>query len=310
MSSYKRILVGLDLSPAGEALTPGSSLALEQAIGLARAGQASLQLVHSTRLDDYKSSLRGSKGIVHEGLPDAGRRALDEGMMNAQDAGVDASLVLTSGRPWIDIIQMVQRDGIDLVVVGKRNEPSTDGRKLGSMSIKLLRKCPCPVYVVRGEKADIPHLVLAATDLTPVGDAAVGAAQQMAAEFDCPLHVVNAWVIPMSLQMKSSRMSKADYVAEVGEIQSQVESHIKHALPDAAGPQPELHAIHGAPAQTLRDAVERLQPSLLVMGTVSRSGIAGLLIGSTAERMLDQVDCSILTLKPEGFVSPVKAIAH
>jgi hypothetical protein len=41
------------------------------------------------------------------------------------------------------------------------------------------------------------------------------------------------------------------------------------------------------------------------MGTIGRSGVPGLLIGNTAERMLSAVDCSILALKPEGFVSPV-----
>ncbi|MGB5844849.1 MAG: universal stress protein, partial [Anaerolineales bacterium] len=45
---------------------------------------------------------------------------------------------------------------------------------------------------------------------------------------------------------------------------------------------------------------------IIVMGTVSRTGIAGLLIGNTAEKVLRQVDCSVLTVKPEGFITPVK----
>jgi nucleotide-binding universal stress UspA family protein len=44
---------------------------------------------------------------------------------------------------------------------------------------------------------------------------------------------------------------------------------------------------------------------LLVMGTVCRTGIAGFLIGNTAEEVLNQVDCSVLTVKPEGFETPV-----
>ncbi len=42
------------------------------------------------------------------------------------------------------------------------------------------------------------------------------------------------------------------------------------------------------------------------MGTVSRTGVAGLLIGNTAERILRQVDCSVLTVKPDGFITPVR----
>jgi len=45
--------------------------------------------------------------------------------------------------------------------------------------------------------------------------------------------------------------------------------------------------------------------NLIVMGTVSRAGIAGLLIRNTAEKVLQQVDCSNLTVKPEGFVITV-----
>ena len=44
---------------------------------------------------------------------------------------------------------------------------------------------------------------------------------------------------------------------------------------------------------------------LLVMGTVCRTGLSGFLIGNTAEEVLGAVDCSVLTVKPEGFVSPV-----
>jgi nucleotide-binding universal stress UspA family protein len=50
---------------------------------------------------------------------------------------------------------------------------------------------------------------------------------------------------------------------------------------------------------------ERVRIDLIVMETVSRAGIAGLLIGNTAEKILHQVDCSVLTVKPDGFVSPV-----
>ncbi len=45
---------------------------------------------------------------------------------------------------------------------------------------------------------------------------------------------------------------------------------------------------------------------LVVMGTVARGGLAGLLIGNAAERMLRKLPCSVLAVKPDGFVSPVR----
>ena len=44
---------------------------------------------------------------------------------------------------------------------------------------------------------------------------------------------------------------------------------------------------------------------LIVMGTIVRTGVAGALMGNTAEHVLDQVECSVLTIKPDGFISPV-----
>ena len=44
---------------------------------------------------------------------------------------------------------------------------------------------------------------------------------------------------------------------------------------------------------------------LITMGTVGRSGISGLFLGNTAEKVLGHCDCSILALKPPGFKSPI-----
>ncbi len=67
-----------------------------------------------------------------------------------------------------------------------------------------------------------------------------------------------------------------------------------------------VHLVKG-PARALIPAVAgREQIDLLVMGTVCRTGVPGFLIGNTAESVLQQVDCSVLAVKPEGFVTPVK----
>lgn len=44
---------------------------------------------------------------------------------------------------------------------------------------------------------------------------------------------------------------------------------------------------------------------MLAIGTLCRSGLPGVIIGNTAESVHDSVDCSMLTIKPGNFVSPV-----
>ncbi|MCZ6726425.1 MAG: universal stress protein [Acidobacteria bacterium] len=63
--------------------------------------------------------------------------------------------------------------------------------------------------------------------------------------------------------------------------------------------------LEGAAAVDVIAAL-REEVDVLVMGTVWRSGLAGLLIGDTAEDALARVDCSVLAVKPEGFITPVR----
>jgi universal stress protein E len=68
----------------------------------------------------------------------------------------------------------------------------------------------------------------------------------------------------------------------------------------------EVYLLKGEAGAMITKLAQAKVVDLIVMGTVSRAGIAGLLIGNTAEKVLQQVECSILTIKPEGFITPVK----
>ena len=70
-------------------------------------------------------------------------------------------------------------------------------------------------------------------------------------------------------------------------------------------PKHRIHLGKGEAALVIPKLAHQKQVDLIVMGTVCRTGIAGFFIGNTAEKILQDVDCSVLTVKPEGFVSPV-----
>jgi universal stress protein E len=74
----------------------------------------------------------------------------------------------------------------------------------------------------------------------------------------------------------------------------------KHSISPIA-----VHLPKGDAVQAITELVKTLGVDLLLMGTVCRTGIPGFIIGNTAEQVLGAVECSTLTVKPEGFVSPV-----
>jgi universal stress protein E len=63
--------------------------------------------------------------------------------------------------------------------------------------------------------------------------------------------------------------------------------------------------LKGKPDAAIAKFVAKNDIDLLVMGSVARSGLPGLLVGNTAERIVNQVDCSVLVVKPDGWKTPV-----
>ena len=68
----------------------------------------------------------------------------------------------------------------------------------------------------------------------------------------------------------------------------------------------ECRTVRGEPQEQIPAFIRERHADVLIMGTIARTGLAGLLIGNTAEQVLEKADCSILTIKPEGFVTPVQ----
>jgi nucleotide-binding universal stress UspA family protein len=68
---------------------------------------------------------------------------------------------------------------------------------------------------------------------------------------------------------------------------------------------PQIHMPKGAARKEIPELARRLRVDCIVMGTVARTGIRGFIMGNTAETILEQLDCSVLAVKPEGFVTPV-----
>ena len=300
MQHFQRILVGVDLALDGEALTPGSMRAARQARWLAESSGATLTFLHSVWADIHEEGQS-----IRPGPGKHGMEALESLAEEATAAGARAELVIVRDRAWLEIIRRVQRRDNDLVVVARRNQ--LDPGAIGGIARKLMRKCPCPVWVVKLEGSLEPRAIVAATDLSEVGNLAVVLAADLARISGCELHVVHAWQAPIVVPISSELEGTPLAPSELEELQKAAEERLESALRALDVPVAVMkHVPCEAPSRAIRELVERIPADLLVMGTVSRGGIAGLLMGNTAERLLDRVHCSMLTVKPSDFVSPVK----
>ncbi len=123
------------------------------------------------------------------------------------------------------------------------------------------------------------------------------------------LHVLHAWKAFREATLRGRAGVRHDevrkYVASVrtGARKAFDELLAKFDLPKKRG---RVHLLDGDAAVVIADLVKKKRIDLLVMGTVARTGISGLLIGNTAERVVGSIGCSLLTVKPDGFVSPIQ----
>ena len=141
-------------------------------------------------------------------------------------------------------------------------------------------------------------------------------AMQLAAASGATLHLVHAWTA-FGHQILASRASKKDLLAHYAACRDHASARFDALCRDAGVPATaKRHLLEGVNDKVLTTFVTVKRASVLVMGTVGRTGLAGLVVGNTAERVLRQVRCSIVALKPTGFAdatpegAPVKTRAR
>lgn len=206
------------------------------------------------------------------------------------------------------ICRAVAREGCDLVV--KQHRPDNPLRKalLTPDDWKLLRYCPAPVLMVKNSDSWIKGSVVAAVDVGnhddqhhALHDTIVSHAADIVEMIGGDLHLVSAHPAPM-LSAADPAFQLKDSIA--AEYRARAEPYVKLYGIDAQ----HLHIDEG-PADTLVPQVaNRIGASVTIIGTVGRKGIAGALIGNTAEVVLDQVNSDILVLKPEDTLAHLEAL--
>jgi universal stress protein E len=177
---------------------------------------------------------------------------------------------------------------------------------------ELLRTCPVPVLIVKsGRKWQRPR-VLAAIDplhafAKPAGlDAEIlEAGAKLAAALKGRLHAMHAYVqmLHQSTQIVGVSSSVAAKIAAAS--QAQAKQAFDRALRKTRIPRSRRHLRLGPATEAIPRTARALRAGIVVMGAVSRSALKRVIIGNTAERILGDLPCDVLVVKPARFVTRV-----
>jgi nucleotide-binding universal stress UspA family protein len=311
MDRFKSILV---------AASPGhlEPLTLRSAVELAKSNGAGLTVLDVVSpLPSWRKKINVDGQIIdiEGGMVRDRQERLSRMVENARSAP-DTEVAVTVGEPFIEVIRRVVNEGHDLVVVGEPAVESPDSPTLSSGVMHLLRKCPVPVWVMRPLQAH-NFRVLALVDPDPDDPVRDGLnvlvmelASSLARREGGELHIGHAWSLEGEATLRSSPyvglpgsfvdvMVRDTEAARLDQVDELARSHV----PDS---ERSIHMVAGSPGTVLPRLADRLDIGVIVMGTVGRTGLRGLIMGNTAETILRSVRCSVLAVKPEGFTTPVK----
>ena len=229
--------------------------------------------------------------------------------------GIKVEDIVSVGTPFLQIVRQVLRKNHDLVIMAAESSSGYRNLFFGSTSMHLMRKCPCPVWIVNPGQSPNYARILAAVDPSPDDVSAdelnvkiLDLATSMARLNQSELHIVHAW----DLTGKDLDTIRSELTEEARNLlvrrnelmrRKPLESLLeRYALEDL---QYHVHLVRGEPEFLIPEMIKQKKIDLIVMGTLVRTGIPGFFIGNTAELLLRQVKCAALTVKPEGFVTPV-----
>jgi universal stress protein E len=315
MSHFRNVLVGIDLLQAdclgSTNFSPPVEEAIKHGLWLAEKAAASVTFFAAVEMPDGDLfSLEFNEGEVADQIHRLGRQALDQIIDRAKKQGLTADAKLVSGDGWIELTREVLHGGHDMVIVGTRNVGAVQRFLFGSTAMRLLHNCPCPVWVTRPEPHTLPANILVASDFSEVSETAVRLALAIGKLSGATVNLLHAVDYPLDRLWCTGLMDVSTQIYH-DRVKADAHERLSEQLQRIAGDAPpakvKLHVVEGLSiADTaILDFIQKHHIDLLVMGTMARSGIPGVFIGNTAERLVTHVSCSLLAVKPDGFVSPI-----
>jgi universal stress protein E len=306
----KRILVAI--KELGGNWSPGVAKATQ----IACATGAQVELFHCVDADVTVQELATYEAGIDE-FEGGQRRPWEQGLerlaTQVRRHGVHVSFSAPVDHPVHEaIVRQARRFHADLIITDAHKGPNFAPSLLQEVDWELIRLSTVPVLIVRRPQPYHHPIVLAALDPrrnhskpAALDDKILGLAQILGNALHGELHAIHAYTVPAAYA-EASAVAGGTVAAELQAIDAQSAQAALDTLLTASGIVPERrHILQGSPADAIVRTANDMKASLVVMGSVARSGVGGFFIGNSAEKVLSQIPCDLLLLKPDGFSNSI-----
>ena len=308
MVKYQNILVVIN--PEEE-----RQIALERAVKVAELDE-NAHLTLLLTIYDFSYEMTAMLSVderqeMRDGVISQRREWLDEILTPYRAQGIECEVkVVWHNRPFECVIQEVLEQRHDLVVKATHHHSFLQTFIFTPTDWHLLRKCPCPVLLVKEGHWQRGGNIIAAINCSSddpdqklLNERITQEGSDIAELLGSNLYLVNTYPgTPVNVAIELPEFDPNAYNEAIRKHHESL--LLSHADKFGIG-HLWTRVAEGLPEEVLPDMAEELKATLMIMGCVGRTGLSAALLGNTAEHVIDRLSCDILILKPADYSCPV-----
>ncbi|KAB7896610.1 universal stress protein UspE [Rouxiella sp. S1S-2] len=230
------------------------------------------------------------------------------------EAGIEIDIkVVWHNKPFEAIINEVLNGGHDLLLKMAHQHDRLESVIFTPTDWNLLRKCPCPVWMVKDQPWPEGGKAVVAVNLSseepyhdPLNIKLVKESIELASHVNqTEVHLVGAYpVTPINIAIELPDFDPSVYNDA---IRGQHLIAMKALRQKFHLDEKYTHVEKGLPEEVIPDLAEHLQAGVVVLGAIGRTGLSAAFLGNTTEQVIDHLKCDLLAIKPDDFVCPLTA---
>ena len=316
MAQFKRILVVIDP-------TATEQPAMARATWVAKKTGASIELF----ICDYDQYLSGERFFdsssmekARQSLIDTHKKRLEKLAQGIAADGISVFVDACWDHPLHDgIVRKVVRSAPDIVFKDTHYHAAIRRSIFSNTDWNLIRDCPAPLLLVKPQGFEEPLSIIAAVDPVHERDKPaeldrkiLDTARTLSEQLGADLHVLHGFDPSPAYAVSADSMAfpiSAPINEMMEALKTKHETAVEELLADQNVPESRVHVLEGDTREVMIGLVEKLDADIVVMGAVARGALQRLVLGSTAEHVLDHVPCDLLIVKPAGFETRVSTEA-
>lgn len=274
--------------------------AFDQARSMAKKIGASLHIL--VIIENQGSTASEIESTRHE----MSRQAVNQLTQELENEGIKVESTFDQGIAWFEILKHSIWTKSDWIMLSStRRGVSSDGSVLGSTARKVVRQSKLPVWVVQNSPAKAVKNIAVPIDLASISGKLVATGRRLGELLDANVKLVHS--VDYSGELACFRYPDAQ--KRIAEYRQNVQKTAHDKIAELAGEDflsDNILLSNQNISNVLPKMVSDGEADMVVMGSVSRTGIPGFVIGNSAERLLSRLECSLLVMKPDDWESPIK----